>query len=682
MLPQEAEIADEHDESSFEQKMLKRVQADYGNAQEFMRPFQRLCVERHWMYHNASRYNDLRKMNRFPMPFTQEQVDTFIADMMNRLYSNKRPCTLSGVEDSDKEDAVVKQEMLDWQDYKDGIKAKIKLAVKDTALYGICVSQIDFMEDYENRLIGVDHLVPVLNEDGQPLVGSDGNIVFEENINGEQVTVRKVEAQEVPIYIGPTVKRIDPVDLFITRDKNGPVMVRSFHPLKYFKSKPYFIKFEQLQEDINTNDPQNEMAPTGMTDTFAEDKLKHRSFGFVAGKSKNNHEYVEWQDFVNRRALYEYLEDPDKPVDDEQGNPLFSPDEEVVAIIGMVDGTTIVRLEDLPFDTIKSNVIIGMIQPEEDDQIGVSLTDKISPVQKGLDVMMGMTLANFRQVVNAGHVVNNTMLANDAELALNEPGFTLEVNGDVRSAHARIETTVLAPDLYKMMGLFTDLGEGASGIQRQTTGQSDPGVDTAREATLIDAHASLRNASYLESLEGSYIQPMYDVRNQINMQFLDKPYVYGILGERAIDWREASVTEIRTNVDFVCEASIRETNKAIVAQQMLQGLKIAPAVQAAGYPVRMDKLAGAFFEKAFSMSPKQIDEFFPSIRLEKEGVDIDTMMLQALILRLQLQAAIPGLEAGAGGNQAGGGGGGSNPRPKSEEGAQQSAERRNETKIA
>ncbi|MHC4622001.1 MAG: hypothetical protein ACYTEQ_30035, partial [Planctomycetota bacterium] len=162
------------------------------------------------------------------------------------------------------------------------------------------------------------------------------------------------------------------------------------------------------------------------------------------------------------------------------------------------------------------------------------------------------------------------------------------------------------------------------------------------ESQIAAAQAQVGMTSYLRSFEQSLIIPLYEMRNQINMQMLDAPYVYGIIGQGAIDWRQAEPAQIRANVDFICEGSERETNRIVITQQILQLAKVAPLAERMGIPVRYDKLFEGLCEQGFSWSKDKIQDIFPSLKLEKEGVDIDRMLLQTMLLRLALGGGMMG----------------------------------------
>ena len=242
----------------------------------------------------------------------------------------------------------------------------------------------------------------------------------------------------------------------------------------------------------------------------------------------------------------------------------------------------------------------------------------IKAVQQGKDVIMGIHLQNLMQSVNSGHIINTSMIQTPGKVITNKPGWTLEVTGDVRSAHKRIDMQPISPDIYVLQQMFTQEGQDASGVQDIIEGKSEGGAETLGENELIMDQASLRMNALLRSFEETGVQPFYEMRNQINMQFIDAPYAYMVLDEAGREWRTIEPGQIRANVDFICESSSRESSRMVISQQILQLLKLSPSLKMMGFPVRIDLLASKLCEKGFSWGRQEIEAVFPSLKLPKE----------------------------------------------------------------
>ena len=192
-------------------KMKRRVNEDFTSAREFMRSVHSQSVTAKEWYFNALRYEDMKKNDKFPVGFYQRTIDAFVAYIMDKLFYKGRPCTLTGVEESDKRDADVKQNMLDWQDRQDKIYRTTELCLKDAAMARIGVVEIDYVEETERRVVGIQE--PEIATDNDP----DSPTFGEELETGRMVS--RTEVQDFPVYKGPKVKRIDPCDFFVTQDK-------------------------------------------------------------------------------------------------------------------------------------------------------------------------------------------------------------------------------------------------------------------------------------------------------------------------------------------------------------------------------------------------------------------------------------------------------------------------------
>jgi hypothetical protein len=355
------------------------------------------------------------------------------------------------------------------------------------------------------------------------------------------------------------------------------------------------------------------------------------------------------------------------------------PNEKTTAIIGWV-GDTLVRLEETPLEIKKPNVIIGVIQKDENELIGTSLADKVCAVTQGMEVLMGILLENFKQSVNAGHVIKGNSLVKGASSIVNVPGFVLNTNEDVRAVHKRVEQPAVAKDIHILLqDFFPQMGQDASGLQDILSGRGEPGAETLGESEMVAGTAALRMNAYLRTFETSFVEPLYSMRNQFNMQFLNTDYVYRVIGEGAIEWRTIEPGQIRANVDFVCESSSREANRLVITQQFIQTMKtVVPALENAGFPVRSDLLAADLMERGFSMSADQVRRYLPSIEAEeKMNLPINDMMVQNFIAMqgVKLDALLNPPEPGAPS------GGGSGPRPRSEGEARQSMNESNRTQV-
>lgn len=648
----------------FEEELKARIKSDMTNATGFLKEFHAQCVGSYEHYFNASKYVDLKQINQFPLPFFQQMIDDFVSDLSDKLNYRNQPCTIVPVEETDKDDAQAKQDLFKWMDYKDNIEGKLDIFLRDCAKYRICVAQIDYEEKTEKRLMGT----------------------MEE---GQQVQTSGVDLRDVPIFKGATVKRVDPLNFYIGEDKRTiddgkPIIIVSYHPMLYFKSKPYFKNLTALEAAYKRREAGKRADSSGEIN-------RKRMFRDLrpeeTGAKTKDIEYQEWQAKVNKKRLYEYLEQPvtvDIPILDEEGLPTgevntfptVGPNEEAWCICGMAE-EEIIRLEENPFQIDRPNVVIGIMQADEDEIIGTSLADKIGAIQQGMEVMMGILLENFRQSVNAGWVLNRQKITTEGDVIVNKPGFIIETNDDVDKAAKRVEVPRVSPDIYQMLGFMEQLGRDAGGIQRPISAQGDPTTETLGEYQSLLEQSTKKMIKYLRSFERSLIQPLYEMRNQINMQFLDQEYVYGIIGEGAIEWRTMEPQQIRANVDFICESSTREANKLIVTQQILQLGKIAPIAMEMGFPIRFDVLLGQLAEQGFSWSKEKIHEIFPTLKMEEEGeVDLNKILLENMMIKLAFER-VAGLTGIAMGGQPGGGGNG--PQPRSEGDARQSLDAKNRT---
>ena len=666
-------------ERSFLERVKQRMIDDRAHSKTFLTGYHEWCIRMYEYYHNSENYVNLRKKNRFPSTAIQKDIDVFVSDTRDKLFYANRPCTIIGREDDDKEDGEVKQEFMDYQDAEDYIFSKTGLFLRDVALYRMCVAQVDYLEKKRREWVLVDIPAVFRDDDGQPIVDETGEMeIIIDPETGVPIPSGEKEwsLEDVPDYMGSTVKRIDPMNLFFTQDKGDvedefSLMVRSQQNKRFFTSKPYFFNQHELKQqergqtggDITLNDVARKRQTTNppLTNTVADLPF----------------DYQEWYGMVDKRELYEF-EQQRIPIPDQQFQMKMAtvkPNERVWAIGGLVDGEIVVQLREEPFKLGRPNIVVGYMASDEEGLIGLSLSQKIEHVQRAEEDTFGMLMANLKQSINAMWIINENALV-DEEPLVNKAGLVLKTNVDPSKVALRVEQPQVASDLYTVLGIWNVERQGAGGIQPNIEGKGDPNAETLGEATQALAQATLRLRDYLKTFEDSFIRPLYRMRNHINATFIDEDYVYRLLGERGALWRKITPGQIRVSVDFICESASRETNRAILIQQMLQLGQIAPLALQAGQPVRFDKLLAELAKVGFNWHEDKIKEIFPLLKLEEQqeegGFDIDMMLAQGAMAQMGIAATAPS-GATSPGQQL--------PQPRSESGAVEANQQRNQTQV-
>jgi hypothetical protein len=635
----------------FEQEMLDRVKSDFKEAEQFLKPLHAQCVEAFEAYHNAGTYEDLKRKNRFPMPVVQTLVDKFVSHTIDKMFYANKPCTVIGVEESDKQDAEAKQEMIAWQDRKDKMSVKLEKFLRDAALYPFCAAQVDYTERSKKQWQEVEVPREVNSSPLGQAMGQTSSVVM----------VKEWARVPVVTYRGPEVKRLDPTTVFFGPDKRDdspefPIMVKTKQTRAFFDSRDYFYNQDKIEEIVD--------APVAE----GEDTQKRDLLGLQpsAAVSKRGHEYIEWQGLVDATKFFTYLGDDNALAQIEDG-------EEVFILCGVADGKVVVRMDEDPLELDGSNIIVGWMLPEEDEFIGGSMTQKVMAVHKGSQSVMGMLLENLKQHVNAMWIINKNTLVNKKPL-VNKAGHTLLTNDDVNKCAKRVEQPGVAKDLYIVLQMLKQLGQDTTDLQNTMLGQGEEQAETLGENTIIASQAELGLRRALRCFEVTFVEPLYEVRNEINCNFLDQEYVYYVIGDGVVNWRAISPEQVRARVDFICESSTRETNKAVIGQQLLQLLELAPTAQAMGQPVRADLMMKKWLETMGSMKESESLMFFPLIQMEKlQGIDANMMMVQMAMQ--QQQANIMGAMPPPAGPD------GQRPEPTSEGDAIDSANARNQTQV-
>ena len=581
----------------------------------------------HYFYYNAQNYEVLKSKNKFPSTAIQEDVDQFVADARDKLFYANRPCTLYGREESDKGDAEAKQEMMNYQDEMIGIYEIMGAALHDVATYRICASQVEYDEDVKTEWEPFEEIIPLLDEDDQPVLDNLGNFIPEiDPETGEPVIESDWRIVEVPYYQGAVIKRIDPLNLLWTQDKvklndRFPIMIRGNLSKKEL-NKPYFIR--SAVDSLKDNEEENQYE-----DPTWEKKQTSGENASLTGSVKKI-QYVEWQAMANKAEVYHFmLQSGQVPEEDMEQFMLdlstTEKDDECWTICGVVNNSTVIQLRCSPFKKINGpNIVIGNMSPGENSLLGDSISRKIEAVQKAEEDTYGMLIENIKQAVDAFWIINTDALKRvQGKVEVNRAGGVLECNENINNVAKRVEQPAVAGDIYNLLNIFKQARQDQGGLQDAVIGKGDPNAETLGEARQVLSHASLRMRDYLKTFEGSYVQPLYHMRNDINTEFITEKYVFRIIGEKGVEWRTVSPQSIRSPVDFICESSTRETNRTVVTQQMLQMIDASMTLatsQIPGQPVRIDFMLADLAESGFGLSEDKIKKYFPALALEDEGV--------------------------------------------------------------
>lgn len=615
------------DREAIESEFVKIVNDDFESAKRYMSGFHQEMLDIHRQYRSADKYEDLKKDDLFPVPLLQELTDQFVAEAADKLLYTGRPCAIVPLDDTQQPDADAKQEMMDFQDSQDSIPEKLMIFLRDAALYRIAVAAVNYCE----KTITVLQEVP----DGPPiekLIGVDemGLPVY------ETIQPMKVVPVDKPIFEGAETVRIAPWDFFTTRDKkslddHAPAMIRSYHDWYYYFGKDYMINADKVKA-LETD---SKSRGSGDID---DDGKRHSSLyakdGDTDEASTQQYRDIEWHGFVSKQKLFQYL-------GMESQTPI-QPWERTRAILRVVEGKVLVRCQSNPYQYGRPSIVVGTLEREGESLIGSSPASKVRACCKGLDVATGMYLSNMKQVVNAGWIINENGLVNRNGTKTNQPGGIIWTNGtqNLDNIIKRIEAGNVAPDLTILQAMMRQWAKDAFGLQDTALGKGDPAAETLGENNILASSGSLRMRNYIKTFETTFVEPLYTLRNHIDALSIKEEYVFSVIGEGGMKWQRIDPTTIRAGVRFVCQASQRETAKAIITQQMLQLMQIFPTIQQQGFPTRLDILAKELCQDGFSLTERKIFELLPHLKPESEGlIDINTALIQRMMLMFAVQNA-------------------------------------------
>lgn len=687
------------DTDSFEAFVYKVVEEDLAEAKRFIGDYHRQCDQIMHEYTAALRFESIRSQNRFPMPIIQRDIDTFVADAMERIWYFNRPVRIVPAADTTPEEADLKQELLEYQNMKDNVRRKFRKALTYAGLFRLAVVVNDWSEQRETRWRERQDPVLATDESGMPVMDEEGNPMAMADEQGQPLMYPpRWVPEDVVVYEGPEARVIDPRDVFFGPDKEDaddrfPIMFRSFLGDHDF-DKPYMFN----QDQVRALEKGEKAGATDAPVRHIGDRER------TTRTDARPHEYIEWQGMLPKGRLYQWLVTEKRREDlvevtaqkrymlverDADGNEyrsLVDIDEHdlVQATVGIISGRDlVVRCEENSFGTDGSNVVIGVMGSEEEGLLSMGLADRIVAVQKAMNDLAGMLVTAFKASINRGSVVDESKILNPDEVELNKPGWCAKTNGDVDKVLRFYEPPDVADGVLRFMSVVERYGQDAGGMRSAILGTGDPAAETLGEFTDTKNQAVKRVAQYMQAFEDSFVVPFFRKRNQMNCALIDTDYAIRVLGEQGAEWKQISPETIRADVDYVCEASTRETNRAVLAQQLLQAIQVSGAIVSAGQPVRLDKLLAKLCRHGWAWNEEEIEDFLPLLKIAQgRGDAFDKLLAENALMAQAMQRVQSMMSSGMMSQErTGGGGGGELPQPRSESEAIESANQANRPQV-
>ena len=119
------------------------------------------------------------------------------------------------------------------------------------------------------------------------------------------------------------------------------------------------------------------------------------------------------------------------------------------------------------------------------------------------------------------------------------------------------------------------------------------------------------------------------MRNHINNRFVtDTGYLYSVLEDNMMDWRVLEPHQLKADVDFVCEASARESQRSVITQQILQAVNMNVKMIDVLGPQPLVLLLKKLYEEGFGWRKSDIDMLLPEEAI-KEQQEIRAQQQQA-----------------------------------------------------
>jgi hypothetical protein len=149
----------------------------------------------------------------------------------------------------------------------------------------------------------------------------------------------------------------------------------------------------------------------------------------------------------------------------------------------------------------------------------------------------------------------------------NRPGGVILTN-NVNAIRPLIEGDILPSAYQEDLMILRDI-QDATALTEYTIGTMPRKGETATAVMQLQQAAMSRISLKIQNVLQNGILPLVKMFIQLNQQFMDKPQVVRIVGEKDYEFKEIAPEDIPLNYDVIPVVTLSETNKEIKRQQLL-----------------------------------------------------------------------------------------------------------------
>ena len=253
----------------------------------------------------------------------------------------------------------------------------------------------------------------------------------------------------------------------------------------------------------------------------------------------------------------------------------------VRSILTMANGV-VIRMGPSPLSSGASNWCLAKTGHLPGHFFGLSIIQKAKPMIHVEEVILNMALQNLGTSVNRMKVIRPDLLHSSSTID-DQPGGILyaKPGADINSVAREIQVSSVLNEALAMMSYASNRVEGMSAATELKQGRMPTGERTATASNIAFTQSSVRFRHSLSWLGASLFLPLARKMDMLNKAFLEVPTAILVLGQdRAMRMREVSDDVLRVPVEYTFEGPVRDQNEALRIGQLQNALKtIVPMVQ-------------------------------------------------------------------------------------------------------
>lgn len=500
------------------------------------------------------------------VPLATENVDVLVGELVDKVIGPDGLNTdIGGRTYVDENQARAIRKLMSYQQYRVGMKEKIRSIILDCVIYGVSPVKVYYDEQHE--------WMPI-----------DSKLIEEAG----EVASRPIESFEL-VYRGPNITKVDVFNWYphpdmASENDNLPIIedaVLDYEALIEGRDSDAYINVDELLsklENLGVN-PDTGRLHAGADLDNDEYKTKRRAM--VGIKSPG--------DISVGVKVHEWQGPYDIDHDHRREKCIFT----------VTADNTVIQAEELPYHDRRSSYVVFKLFPVPGEIWAQGMIEKAHQSYHIANMLMSNMLTHVAINLHPPTLIDKDRVFNSQLLGV--PGGLVKIkveSGRALNSYIQpLSPQQLSGDVYQIYEYNRENVQIASGGDDIRSGRiPGRGQQTAKAVGIANTQSSVRLQSVIEVVESSGIIPMTTRWHRINRQFIRKAEAIMIIGKDGNWWpEEIDPAQLAADVDFIATGSTKELNRGRKVEELAMVYNLAsqsPVGQAISVPllVRMMEL--------------------------------------------------------------------------------------------